>query len=128
MSRPKAIIDSSIWLEVFCVGPLARQCQSVMNSHQILAVPTIVIFEVYRKITKTLGEDQALTPIAFLKNHGVMDFTEELALLAADLSLEFRLGMADSMVLAHATGNRATLITLDNDFSGIPGAIVVRQK
>jgi toxin FitB len=128
VTRPKAVVDSSVWLEILIGGPLARQCQSILSAYQIQAVPTVVIFEVYRRIAKSLGEDRALPPVAFLKSHGVIDFTEELALLAADLSLEFRLAMADSIVLAHAVGLHAKLLTLDNDFVNIPGAIVVRSK
>jgi predicted nucleic acid-binding protein len=51
---------------------------------------------------------------------------ESLALEAADVSLGFRLAMADSLVYATARRHRATLVTADLDFEGLPNTIVVR--
>ena len=47
--------------------------------------------------------------------------TGEIALTAADLSLEYGLAMADAMILATARMYRAELVTSDRDFESIPG-------
>lgn len=45
--------------------------------------------------------------------------------MAADLSLEFSLAMADSLVLAAARSAGAQLITGDTDFKDTPGVRVL---
>jgi PIN domain. len=55
----------------------------------------------------------------------VIPLTEEIALVAADLSLEHKLAMADAIVLATARLHDAEVITSDADFSGIPGTIYI---
>jgi len=91
-----------------------------------VVVPTLVLFEVYRKIAQQVSEDQALSSVAMLAQHAVADLTQEIALSAADLSLAHKLPMADSLILAHAQRAGATLVTLDNDFTEIPGVKVLR--
>lgn len=90
-------------------------------------IPTLVIFEVYRKILLSVSEDQALSAIATISQHEVLELSREVALSAADLSVQYKLAMAASIVLAHAHQLGAVLLTLDNDFSSIPGAQVLRS-
>jgi predicted nucleic acid-binding protein len=90
-------------------------------------MPTLVLFEVYKKIAVTLSEDQALAAVATLSQYTVTDLSRDIALAAADISIQNRLGMADSIVLAHAREAGALLITLDNYFNGIQGAQVLRK-
>jgi predicted nucleic acid-binding protein len=60
--------------------------------------------------------------------HGrVVDLDTSLALSAARISLESRLPMADSVILATARAHRATLWTQDEDFEGLPGVQYRRQ-
>ena len=54
--------------------------------------------------------------------------TQDLALSAADLSLEHGLAMADAFVLATARQFRAELVTSDRDFEGIDGVIYLPNK
>ena len=51
----------------------------------------------------------------------VVDLDARLALSAARVSLDMRLPMADSVVLATAKLHEATLWTQDADFEGLPG-------
>lgn len=61
-----------------------------------------------------------------LTQYNVLDMTREVVLTAADVSLEFSLAMADSIILAHARLSDAKLLTLDNDFAKIPNVKVLR--
>ena len=45
----------------------------------------------------------------------------ELAIMAADISAEMRLPLADSVILATARSVEATLWTQDSDFEGLEG-------
>ncbi len=87
-----------------------------------------MLFEVYRKIKDKVSEDLALEAVATLSQHQLIPLDREIALLAADLSLEHQLAMADSLVLASAHFFAEPLLTLDNDFADLPGAVVIRIK
>ncbi len=127
MDTKSVLLDSSVWIEILGSGPLADVCTIELRSTTII-VPTLVIFEVYKKIATSISEDQALSAVALLSQHTVSDLTHEISLAAADLSIQHKLGMADSFILAHALHSDATLVTLDNDFAELPGVKIIRKK
>lgn len=51
----------------------------------------------------------------------LVPLSESLALAAADVSLEFRLALADSIVYATARAEDAELVTSNGDLQGLPG-------
>jgi predicted nucleic acid-binding protein len=57
-----------------------------------------------------------------------MELTAELALSAAAVSIERRLPMADSIMLATARLHGAMLWTQDSDFQGIEGVKYVAKR
>lgn len=127
--RGAVTLDSSVWIELLGAGKLQAACTEALERASEVMVPTVVIFEVYRKILSATGsEDQALSAASLLRQHVVRELTDEVALEAAELSLAHRLGMADSLVLAHAVRDAAPLVTLDNDFTGIEGVRVLRGR
>ena len=128
MTPAAVVLDSSVWIEILGSGPLSKICEKERVGASLVIVPTLVFYEVYRKICSMLSEDQALAAVAAMAQHEVLDLTQDVALTAADLSLQHDLGMADSLILAHAKLKGATLVTLDNDFSGIPGVKIPRKK
>lgn len=121
------VVDSSVWLEILRSGPLRAECERQIQKGKT-KVPTLVLFEVYKKIKVKASEDLALEAVAALSRYELVDLNREIALLAADLSIEHDIGMADSLVLACAQFLGEPLVTLDNDFAGIGGAIVIRTK
>jgi toxin FitB len=125
---PEAIVvDSSIWIEMLAEGANAGLCKKTLAAAKRVLVPTLVIFEVYQKIAKDVSEEDALAVVGELSRHEVVELDRHVALLAADLSLAHKLGMADSLVLAHARTAGATLVTLDNDFAQLASALVLRR-
>jgi predicted nucleic acid-binding protein len=58
----------------------------------------------------------------------VVPLTDSLALAAADVSLEFRLAMADSIVYATARVEDAELVTSDSDLGGLPGVTFLPKR
>ncbi|MGE0633252.1 MAG: type II toxin-antitoxin system VapC family toxin [Pseudobdellovibrionaceae bacterium] len=119
------VVDSSVWMEMIFDGPLRKKCEDRVKGMAVL-VPSSVLFEVYKKIKKQISEEVALETVAALSKYKTIEITRDIALLAADLSLEQNLGMADSLVLACANANKVGLITLDNDFTSVPNAQVIR--
>ena len=119
------ILDSSVILQVLLGQPLAHPCREKIDFSKAM-IPTLCIFEVYRKLRTKLTEEEALSAMSAFHKVEKIELTEAVALTAADLSVEYKLAMADAIVLAHAQIKRVPLLTLDNDFSSIPGVIVIR--
>ena len=67
------------------------------------------------------NEGDALQAAALMQQGRVVDLTASLSLSAAHLSVEHRLPMADSIMLATARTHDATLWTQDADFEGLAG-------
>ena len=121
-----AVVDSSVWIELLGKGKLAKKCAAALRPHKVAGVPALVVYEVCRKVQSKLSAEHALSVAAMLRQYGILELTDQIALLAVDLSLEHKLSMADSIVLAQAREIGATLLTMDNDYAKLDGVFVVR--
>lgn len=119
------LLDSSCWIEFLADGPKARTVAAYLKRPEDLIVPSIIIYEVYKKIKLSKGEELASLAAAHLSKAEVSPLTESIALLAADLCIEHKLAMADAVILATARSHEAEIVTLDADFKGLPGAVVL---
>jgi toxin FitB len=119
------VVDSSGWLQFLTDGPLADEYARRLRQSASVITPTIVIYEVYKHAKRLRGEDEALDAVAAMKKTTVVPLDEELALVAADLSLEHRLPMADAVILATAQLHEAEVVTSDADFENVPGVIYI---
>ena len=115
------LIDSSAWLEYFAGASLAGQLARPIEQTEKLLVPTIVIYEVGKRVMQQRGEDAALQVVAVMHQGTVVDLDATIALNAAQLSVVNKLPLADSVILATARLHEATIWTLDADFKGLPG-------
>ncbi len=114
------VVDSSAWLEYFASGPNASFFAPSIEKTEELVVPTISLYEVFKRILQQRDEGDALQAIALMQQGQVVDFDASLALSAAGLSLDQKLPMADSIMLATARAFDAVLWTQDVDFKGFP--------
>ena len=115
------VVDSSAWLEFFSDGPNAAFFAPAIQKPTELIVPTVSIYEVFKRILQQKEETDALRAVAAMQQGSVMPLDEGLALSAARLSIEARLPMADSIMLAAARTSGSTLWTQDKDFEGVEG-------
>ena len=115
------IVDSSGWLEYFADGPNAGRFADPLSNIGELLVPAITLYEVLKVVCRQRGEDAALQAVAMMQQGRVIELSSSIALLAAKLSLDMKIPMADSMILATAQIHGAVLWTQDNDFEGLPG-------
>ena len=121
----KTLVDSSGWVHFFAGGPLAdRYAPHLIRSAELIT-PTIVIYEVYKRLKRELGEEQALLASGKMTATEVVSLTEPIAFLAADLSLAHGLAMADAIIYATARQQNARLITSDTDLKDLPGVLYV---
>lgn len=110
------IVDSSGWIEYFFAGPNADFFSPAIESTDKLLVPTICLYEVFKKANMVADEARALQLVAHMKQGRVVDMTEDIALRAALISIKHKLPMADSLILATTYAHRATLWTQDEHF------------
>jgi len=122
------IVDSSGWLEYFADRPNANFFARPIQDLGRLLVPTLCIFEVFKRIAQQRGEGDALQAIAVMQQAAVVELTSPLALDSARLSLQAHLPMADSIILATARAFDATLWTQDTDFKDIEGVQYIEKK
>jgi predicted nucleic acid-binding protein len=120
------VVDSSGWLEFFADGPNASFFAPAIHKPADLLVPTVGIYEVFKRVLQQKGATDALRAVAAMQQGSVVPLDEGLALGAARLSLETRLPMADSIMLATARAYGAALWTQDKDFEGIEGVRYVK--
>jgi len=72
-------------------------------------------------------ENDAIRAVAMMRQGEIMDLDTSLSMHAARLSLQYRLPMADSIILATAQAYSATVWTQENDFDGLPGVRYIQN-
>jgi predicted nucleic acid-binding protein len=122
------VVDSSAWLEYFADGPNARVFAKPVEDARNLVVPTLSLFEVFKRVCQQRDEEEALRAVAMMEQGTVVDLERATALEAARLSLYHRIPMADSVMLATAQRHHATLWTQDADFKRIEGVRYVAKR
>ncbi len=122
------VVDSSGWLEYFGKGPNGEFFAQAIRAIDDLVVPTISMYEVYKCVVLQRDEEDALSAIGWMTIGQVVDLTQDLALLASDLSIEHKIPMADSIILATARAHDAILWTQDEHFKDLAGVKYIDKK
>lgn len=120
------LVDSSGWIEFFTDGPLAGEYAKYINNPAQIITPTIVLYEVYKKIKRERSEEDALLAVSLMNKTTVIPLSESIALLAADVSLKHSLPMADAMVYATALEDGCDIVSSDGHFKGLERVLFLR--
>jgi predicted nucleic acid-binding protein len=120
------VVDSNGWLEYYADGPNADFFASAIERTSELIVPTLSLYEVFKRVFQQRGEGDALQAVAVMLQGTVVDLDMDLALSAARLSIELKLPMADSVMLATARHHGAILWTQDAHFDAIQGVQYIK--
>lgn len=115
------VVDSSGWLEYFANGPNANFFAAPIEDTRHLIVPALSVFEVFKRVLQQRDENAALQAAALMQQGQIVPLDAKLALAAAKLSVDLKLPLADSVILATAHAHHATLWTQDADFASVPG-------
>ena len=83
-------------------------------------MPSIVLYEVFKKIALDYDENKAFQAISQLKQGRVLDVDEAVALYAGKVSIEKKLPTAHALIYATAILHHATIYTQDAHFEGLP--------
>jgi len=115
------VIDSSAWIEYLGDGPNANAFTGAIEDTSNVVVPTLALYEVFKFVARTAGEDAAFDAVTMMMAARVVDLTAAHAIEAARSSLVDGLPMADAMILAVARAEDAVLWTQDAHFAGLAG-------
>lgn len=113
------IVDSSCWLEFFAGSEFGDKVSSVIEDSENLLVPSITLFEVFKKILIELDEDSALLAVAHMKQGKVIELNSDLAIYAAKIGKDYQLAITDSIIYAVVKKYNATLWTQDKHFKSL---------
>lgn len=119
------LIDSSGWIEFFTGSPLTEKYAKYFKNLTKIVTPTIVLYEVYKKIKLERTEEEALLAVSQINKTSVIQLDESIALSAADLSLQHSLPMADAIVYATAVEKNCRVITGDTHFKKLDKVIFI---
>jgi predicted nucleic acid-binding protein len=121
------LVDSSGWIEYLTKGKNGPFFLPVIQDTENLIVPTIAIYEVFKRVVLQLGAETALEVIGVMSLGHEVGLDREIAIEAAYISTQLKLAMADSIILATAQANEATLWTQDIHFKDIEGVRYVEK-
>ena len=109
------IVDSSGWLEYFTDSKSAAFFAPAIEDSKKLLVPVITVYEVFKKVLRERGENDALQIASMMQSGRVIELDASLALEAA----RYPLPLADSLIYATALRHGATLWTQDEHFKDL---------
>ena len=115
------VVDSSGWLAYFADEPAADFFAEAIEDAELLVVPTVCIYEVFKVVLRERGEDAAFMAAAAMHAGFVVDLDGAIAMEAAAVGLEEGLAFADSVIYAVAKRHNALLWTQDVHFKAKTG-------
>ena len=115
-----SVVDSSAWLEYFASGRNAAFFAHAIENIGERVVPTLSLYEVFKRIVQQRSENEALQVVAVMQQGRVVELDSRIALSAARSSIDRQRPMADSVILATARASKAVLWTRDSRLEGIP--------
>jgi len=122
------IVDSSCWLEYFAGSRVGDEVSSVIEDTDHLLVPSIIVYEVFKKLILELDEDKALYAIAHMKQGHIVNLDTDLAIYAAKIGKDNKLAMADSIIYAITKKYNALLWTQDKHFKDLKSVKYFEKK
>lgn len=119
------LVDSCGWIEFLVDGEKAGEYAKYFQNTKEIVTPTIVVYEVFKKVLKERGEEAAIMVAAQMSGTRVIELSESLSLIAANLSIKHKLPMADAIVYATAKFLGCQVATSDKHFKDLENAIFI---
>ena len=120
----KNVVDSSGWLEYLADTKRAELFAPAIEDTANLVVPVITLYEVFKKVLRECGENDAFQIVAVMQQGEVIELDSSLALEAG----RHPLPLADSLIYATALRHRAILWTQDEHFKGLDQVRFLSKK
>ena len=122
------IVDSSCWLEYLSGSVVGEKVSKIIEDTGNLIVPSIILYEVFKKLLLEKDEDVALFIIAQVRQGRVIDLDEDLSIFAARIGKKHNLSLADSIIYATTIKYNCILYTQDKHFKDLDGAKFFGKK
>ena len=119
------LVDSSGWIAAIGTGPKAPDFQRHIAGSEPLVMPTIVLYEVLKKLLLTAEKSVADRFVSHALRQTVVPLDDLLAQQAAEISIRHQLPMADAVIYATARAHSAEVVTSDTHFQGLPGVTLI---
>jgi predicted nucleic acid-binding protein len=120
-------VPSSGWLKYSADGPNAKVFARPLQDSESLVVPTACLYEVFKIVWRRRGAAPLQQTVVLMRQGTIVELSERIATLAAELSLEHRLLMADGVILATARIRRADIWKRDADFKELENVTIVEK-
>lgn len=121
------LIDSCGWIEFLVDGKKAGSYEQYFQENEGIVTPTIVVYEVYKKVLRERGKEAAVIVAAQMNSTKVIELSESLSLLAAGLSIEHGIPMADAIVYATGKALECQIVTGDKHFVDLDDVIFIHD-
>ncbi|WGS84834.1 type II toxin-antitoxin system VapC family toxin [Methylomonas sp. UP202] len=117
----KFVVDTCGWIEWLTDGILADRFAPYLADNPNLIVPTSIQYELHKWICRERNEVVALQVVELTQQAEVVVLSEPLALLASQVSQQYKLSFADAIIYATAQQQNAELVTADDHFEKLSG-------
>ena len=121
------LVDSSVWIDFFSSSPgrAGAELRRMIEESEPFALTGVVVAEVLQGLTRDAGRiEQFLAQWDMLKPSGFATYRTAAAMYRAARAKGMSLTTIDTLIAAIALEHRATVFTLDQDFSRI--ALITR--
>ena len=117
------LIDSSVWLSYLLNG----EFQNIIEHEDIILLSALSLFEIKKKLAKnSMPSGKISKSMDFIKKRSiVIPISAEIAEKAAEIALANKLPAADSLIYATSVLHDSILYTIDNDFRGLKGVLIL---
>ena len=113
------IVDTSLWIEYFAGTELDTSIISAIKKTGKLCIPVICLYEVRKKFLIDYGIEKANLAVEIMRIGKVIGIDSEIAILASDVSKQYKLPVADSLIYATAKIYTAEIYTQDKHFENM---------
>ena len=121
------LVDSSVWVDFFSSSPgrAGGELRRMIEESEPFALTGVVVAEVLQGLTRDAGRiEQFLAQWDMLEPRGFATYRTAAAIYRAARAKGMSLTTIDTLIAAIALEHRATVFTLDQDFSRI--ALITR--
>ena len=122
------IIDSYGWIEYFGGGKLSNKYAKYIENCKPTThlTPSIIMYEVYKKIRSSYNEEDAINAVMHIKNYTtIVDVDTKIAINGAEVSISKKLPMADALIKATSDLYDARIITSDPHFKKLDNVMFI---
>jgi len=126
IASERVLVDSSGWLEYLTADTKKSLFEPyLVDAKKTLVVPTIVLYEVRKKLLVVQQQMAADWFVSEALRHTVVPLDDRIALDAANYSIQFRIALADAIIYTTSVVENARLVTSDAHFSSVPNVTIL---